>query len=161
VPAKIGSAPPPILTDRRRGGGGSGWVELVRAHDDIDAHLLSGRLNEAGIDTRAVTDRFAPGAWLYGGSNPWAPVTILVRRIQLEDARVVLAEIAFHGPDAPPPQHASGQQGWQAPTLWWITAVVLGALLTAVSVLEAAGASPACDPGRVCERSVHGGRPRP
>lgn len=116
-------------------GGGSGWVELVRARDDIDAHLLAGRLLEAGIESRAVKDRFAPGAWLYGGSNPWAPVTIMVRRVQLEDARLVLAEISFDAPSAGARNLGVLPHRWSRVTLW-ITALVLGALLTALLLTE-------------------------
>jgi Putative prokaryotic signal transducing protein len=120
---KLDLPPPPSLT--KGGGGGSGWVELASARDDIDAHLLEGRLHEAGIETRAIKDRRAPGAWLYGGSNPWAPVTIFVRRFQLENARLVLAEISFMAPNPgvdrrPPPRIA----------MKWVLALGLGALLT-------------------------------
>ncbi len=125
--------PPPDLVDDVGGGrGDSGWAVLIKARHDIDAHLLTGRLAEAGIETRTMKDISAPGAWLYGGSNPWAPVSVLVKKIDLDDARVVLAEISFEGPSADrfaaqaPERHAS------FPVVWWVTAVLLGA---AVSVL--------------------------
>ena len=42
--------PPPDVIDEVGGGhGGSGWVVLIKARHDIDAHLLTGRLAEAGI----------------------------------------------------------------------------------------------------------------
>lgn len=130
---KLDLPPPPLST--QTGGDGSGWVELARARDDIDAHLLEGRLNEAGIETRSIKDRGAPGAWLYGGSNPWAPVTILVRRIQLEDAQVVLAEIALAAPDAREP---GAPESRGLPLTWWLVALALalGALLTSALVAQ-------------------------
>jgi Putative prokaryotic signal transducing protein len=94
--------PPPPVQAHPGGGGGRAWVELLRAHNDIDAHLLLGRLTEAGIETRAVKDRRAPGAWLYGGSNPWAPSVVLVRQLQLDEARLILASISLEAPDAAP-----------------------------------------------------------
>jgi hypothetical protein len=91
---------PPRRLDDLNGGGGSGWVPLYKAANDIDAHLLIGRLHGMGIETRTLVDRGAPGAWLYGGLNPWAPVTVYVRGFQLEDARLVLAEVAWAAPAA-------------------------------------------------------------
>lgn len=125
-----------LPSDEGGHGGDSGWAVLARARDDIDAHLLAGRLLNAGVDSRAVTDRTAPGAWLHGGSNPWAPVTIMVRKFQLEDARLVLAEISL---DAPSAGSASSESSirWNR-SAWWLAAVLLGGLFTAVAVADAA-----------------------
>ena len=128
-----GSAPPP---PDERGRGGGGWVELVRARDDIDAHLLAGRLATAGIETRQVKDRTAPGAWLYGGSNPWAPVALLVRRGQYEDARIALAELSIQAP--PFPDAAGGSRTTILPGMWWSTAVVLGVVVTIIVLADLA-----------------------
>jgi hypothetical protein len=127
------AAPPAIGADR--GGGGSEWVQLIRASNDIDAHLLAGRLLESGIETRAIKDHAAP-AWLVGGSDPWTPVAILVRRFQLEDSRLVLAELSFAGPDAVPTV-ASGSR-WTAAVVWWVAAIVLGTLFTGIGLLNTA-----------------------
>ncbi|MGH2786463.1 MAG: DUF2007 domain-containing protein [Actinomycetota bacterium] len=129
--ARLDVPPPPTAT--RRGGGGSGWVELARARDDIESHLLTGRLHEAGIETNAVKDRFAPGAWLYGGSNPWAPVAVYVRRWQLEDARVVLAEISYEAPPAP---DRAGDAPPRLTWKWWLVAAGLGIVLTWAAITE-------------------------
>jgi hypothetical protein len=144
----IDRPPPPVASDRG-GGGGSEWVQLVKARDDIDAHLLGGRLDEAGVESRLVKDRFAPGAWLYGGSNPWAPVTVLVRRRQLEDARLVLAEISFDAPsaDSRPPAHL------RIAPLWWATALGLGALLSIVVLLQTAQSIAICKALPFCSES--------
>ena len=141
--------PPPPTTADRGGGGGSGWVQLLKARDDIDAHLLRGRLGEAGVESRLVKDRFAPGAWLFGGSNPWAPVTVMVRRRQLEDARLVLAEISFDAPsaDAGPPSR------WRIAPLWWATALGLGALLSIVVLLQTAESIAICKALPFCSKT--------
>lgn len=135
---RAGSGDPgPPRDDGSRGGGGSGWVELVRATDDIDAHLLTGRLLAAGIESLTVKDRRAPGAWLSGGSNPWAPVAILVRRVQLDDARLVLAEISLGAPCAPDPASAPTRSSPVAPRRAWRVAVaVVGLLVAALVVAE-------------------------
>jgi hypothetical protein len=139
---RVGSPQPPVVLERS-GGGGSGWVALIRARDDIDAHLLDGRLGQAGIETCWVKDRFSsPGAWMYGGSNPWAPVTILVRRIQLEDARLVLAEISFDAPSVEPAAVSPSRP--KLPTVWWLTAVGLGVLLSFIAIMQVAESMPVC-----------------
>jgi hypothetical protein len=123
--------PPPDVWDEIGGGrGDSGWVVLIKARHDIDAHLLAGRLAEAGIETRTVKDIAAPGAWLYGGSNPWAPVSVLVKRIDLDDARVVLAEISYEGPTVDELAAQAVERHEAFPVVWWVTAVLLGAALS-------------------------------
>jgi hypothetical protein len=134
------------------GGGGSEWVRLIVARHDIDAHLLSGRLNEAGVETRSVKDRGGAGAWLYGGSNPWAPVAIMVRKFQLDDARLVLAEISL---DAPAHDKESEQPSGRrrVPTLWWATAIALGILFTALAFVQVARSESPCQLPIFCEET--------
>ena len=132
VTSGIGSPP---ASRREEGGGGRGWVKLAQARNDIDAHLLVGRLEEAGIETRAVPDRRAPGAWLYAGSNPWAPVAVMVRAFQLQDARVVLAEISLEHPHDQP--HSRHGAPWRRPVLGGVAALLLGAILSALSIVQA------------------------
>jgi hypothetical protein len=124
---------------------------LVQAADDIDAHLLIGRLQEGGIDTRTVKDRSAPGAWLYGGSNPWAPVVILVRSFELEQARIVLAEVAYESPAVEPERPPSPSQRRRTAVLWWVTAIVLGVTFTALIVAQAVQATPGCQLPILCQ----------
>ena len=141
---------PPFTVDEHRGGGAR-WVELTKAHDDIDAHLLTGRLQEAGIETRTMKDRSAPGAWLLGGSNPWAPVTILVRTFELDPARLVLAELAYEGPTVEPERPVSPAARRRAARMWWVTAVILGLTFTALIAAQAARALPGCQLPILCQ----------
>jgi hypothetical protein len=127
--------PPPVEEER---GGGSGWIELTRARNDIDAHLLVGRLQEGGIETSTVKDRQTLGAWIYAGSNPWAPVTVLVRRFQLDDARLILMEISLEAPSAHDVR-VNRVSGLSSPLLWWATALVLGLLFTVLAVAQLGG----------------------
>jgi hypothetical protein len=128
-------APPAPPVERGRGGGGSDWVELLTAPNEIDAHLLVGRLTEDGVATKTIVDRTTPGAWLFGASLPWAPVTVFVRRFQLDDARIVLAEIAV-GLDSPDQEEAGRRRGFGL--LWWSLALALGALFTLLSLAHSA-----------------------
>lgn len=131
--------PPPRIDDR---GSGGEWVELVRARDDIDASLLAGRLSAAAIESRSVKDATAP-TWMYGGRNPWAPVVVLVRRYQLDDARLVLAEVALNSParETPPPAR-TGATAATFSVVWWVGALLLGALISALIVVQVAHQSP-------------------
>ena len=122
--------PPPDLLEGLGGSGDSGWTVLIKARHDIDAHLLTGRLSEAGIETRTMKDISAPGSWMYGGSNPWAPVSVLVRKIDLDDAKVVLAEISYEGPTADQLAAQAVERHRSFPVVWWVTAVVLGAAIS-------------------------------
>jgi hypothetical protein len=133
----------------RDGGGGSGWVLLLRAPNDIDAHLLTGRLEEAGVETTTIKDRGRPGAWLLGASDAWAPVAILVRKLQLDEARIVLAELSMEGP--PAVVTPSGPRSrWRGPVLWWVTAIGLGLLFTGLGLVQAANDLERCGSG-ACE----------
>ena len=146
--------PPPIADGFVDYGGGSEWVHLIKARHDIDAHLLEGRLQEVGIESRKVKDRAAPGAWLYGGSNPWAPVSILVRRLQLEDARLVLAEISFDGPPAAKEEvDRAAARRVPFPVLWWVTALALGVVFILLTLGQIARANMACQLPSLCEQS--------
>ncbi|MGH2807762.1 MAG: DUF2007 domain-containing protein [Actinomycetota bacterium] len=146
--------PPPIADDIFEGGGGSEWVHLITARHDIDAHLLEGRLREAGIEARKVKDRGAPGAWLYGGSNPWAPVNILVRKLQLEDARVVLAEISWDGPTHDELTARGSQRRSSFGLVWWATALILGCVLIVLTLNQLARSTIPCQLPVLCGESA-------
>ena len=140
--------PPPLLDGP--GGGGARWVELITAQDDIEAHLLTGRLGEAGIETRTVKDRSGP-AWLHGGSNPWAPVSVLVKRIQLEDARLVLVEISWGQPAVDPEALApASPAGTRGALVWWAAAILLGVTFTSVALARTADVLEGCSIPLIC-----------
>lgn len=145
APERLDPAPPAAP-----GGGGAWWVELVRTGNDIEAHLLSGRLDEAGIDCRRLKDRGAPGAWLYGGSNPWAPVAVLVQRYRLEDARLVLAEISWSQPAVDPTSVGGSPDSRPPALLWWAAAIALGLAFTSVALVRTADSLDSCDLPLVC-----------
>ncbi len=123
---------------------------MLTAPNDIEAHLVAGRLNEAGVEVTVVKDRSAPGAWIYGGSNPWAPVTIMVRQLQLVEARMVIAEISFEAPSADPATAQNTVPGWKRPLVFWSFALGLGMLLTSVALARTANAIDRCDLPLLC-----------
>ena len=141
----VESPPPPVATTEH--GGGSDWVLLLSAKNDIDAHLLEGRLNEAGIEVRAIKDRSGP-SWLLGGSDPWAPVALWVQRFQYDDSRIVLAELSFNAPEEP--RTRSERPGW-APVTWWAVAIALGLLFTGIGLARSADYIDRCGFSVSCE----------
>ncbi|MGH2827384.1 MAG: hypothetical protein ACRDKF_10485, partial [Actinomycetota bacterium] len=136
---------PPRSEDGSRGGGND-WVELFRAANDIEAALLLGKLADAAVETRSIKDRNAPGTWVYGGSNPWAAVMIYVRRLQLIDARIDLAEDSLEIPEEPSVEDRRSRR--RVPRMWWATALALGIALSAIAVQQAA------DQRRFCQLPI-------
>jgi hypothetical protein len=145
MPTLVDTPPPPVETGSD--GGGSDWIPLTRAANDIDAHLLEGRLNTAGIEVRSVKDRTGP-SWLLGGHDPWAPVSIWVRRFQYEDSRIVLAEVSFAGPAAD--RSVVDSPGWR-PVVWWAVAIALGVAFTGVGLARSAEYIDRCGFSSTCE----------
>lgn len=127
----------------------------MKAPNDIEAHLVAGRVTAAGVEARVVKDRSAPGAWLYGGANPWAPATILVRKMQLTDARIALAEASFEAPAATSDsrRHPS-EPDWKTPVLWWSLALGLGILMTGVALSRTPAVMDRCELPLVCGNHV-------
>jgi hypothetical protein len=116
---------------------------LVLARDDIDAHLVSGLLTNAGIESMHVHDVRAQ-VWLYGGADPHSPVRVMVKRLYLEDARIVLAEQALEAP-AYEARTSPGSDPVSDPVLrspasrtalWWATAITLGAILGGLILMQ-------------------------
>ena len=142
-----GDTPPPDVVEDG-GGGESGWTRLVRTANEIEAHLLMGCLGEAGVESRLLKDRGSPGGWLHGGSNPWAEVSVMVRGRQLEDARIVLAEVALHAPA----RGVARRTGWRVPVVWWATALLLGLLTSGFVLAQVVLADTPCQMPFFCQR---------
>lgn len=141
--------PPPPVLDLQRGGGGESWVRLFRAANDIEAHLLAGRLSAVGVETYAVKDRATADAWLHNGSDPWTPVDLWVRSHQFEDAQCVLAEIAFDQPARLPA--TALRKDWRLPVFWWTTALALALAFTGIALSRTADYLDRCGFSSDCE----------
>jgi hypothetical protein len=71
-----------------------GWRVIERAGNEIDARLIAGHLQDAGIKVVLEKDNSGYGDYLYGGSNPNAPVSLLVPETQWDAATAVLDEVS-------------------------------------------------------------------
>ncbi|MGH2753093.1 MAG: putative signal transducing protein [Actinomycetota bacterium] len=73
------------------------WVKVAVAANEYEAHLMSGCLEEEGIEV--VLDPYASGAaaYLHPGGDPTAPVRILVPFDRADDAAGILAAIDSGG----------------------------------------------------------------
>ena len=113
---------PPTVSDT--GGGGGGWAWLLTARGIIEAELVRGVLETAGIAPVALDGRDdSPGAWMFLSGNVNALVRVFVPASQLDSARLVLLETGLGAPEqpaeppAPAPVHRlSGRLIWLAVT---------------------------------------------
>lgn len=131
---EVGSRPPVIrLRDER-----PEWVELIRLRTRSEISRLVGRLMHAGIESRLR---------LSTARRRGRPLrAVLVPRPELEDARFVVAQIAFESPGA-------GERGWRFDFLLRWTSVALTAVVLSASLLAGEGTPnkvanpPACSVG--------------
>lgn len=104
MPARIDvrdPAPPKAPTG---GGGGGRWSRVVTARDSIEAELVRGVLEEAGVPVVLDHRDDSPFAWMYPGGNVNAPVAVLVPSTLLEPARLALMEANLLAPDDVAPE---------------------------------------------------------
>ena len=99
------------------------WEQLTTANDDIDGQLIVGMLEETGIETKLVKDRSGYGDYLFGGSNPHAPVAVHVHADDLERARRLLATAG----DVSDPETATEMAGGGGARRYpWATLIAVG-----------------------------------
>src|SRR5438552_1320805 len=117
---------PPAVTDPT--GGGGGWAWLLTARGIIEAELVRGVLETAGIVPVALDGHDnSPGAWMFLSGNVNALVRVFVPASQLDSARLVLLETGFDAPEQPAPSPpATAGHRLSGRTIWLvITAVVI------------------------------------
>ena len=122
---------PPATVDH--GGGGGGWAWLLTARGIIEAELVRGVLESAGVIPVALDGRDpSPGAWMFLSGNVNALVRVFVPLAQLDSARLILLEAGFEQPEpaAPDPLAAPATPAraprFHSRAIWLaITAVVI------------------------------------
>jgi hypothetical protein len=103
MPARIDVRDPAPPTAPTGGGGGGRWSRVVTAGDSIEAELIRGVLEHAGVPVVLDHRDTSPFAWMYPGGNINAPVAVFVPSSLLEAARLALLETSLLTPDEPDP----------------------------------------------------------
>jgi hypothetical protein len=122
-----------------------GWSRVAVAANEYQAHLIRGALEDEGI--KVVFDPFASGAgaYLHAGSDPTAPVRILVPSEQNEAAGDVIIAFDTQGDtveptgryddrDIAPDVFAERRAG--VPLKMLIAAAVVAAIIVGLTVSE-------------------------
>src|SRR6266487_4093505 len=120
---------PPAVTDPT--GGGGGWAWLLTARGIIEAELVRGVLESAGIVPVALDGRDpSPGAWMFLSGNVNALVRVFVPVSLLDSAKLVLLETGFDetGLDSPEPVTAPAppeERRRTIPARWVLLAITV------------------------------------
>jgi len=98
-----------------------------------EADLLSGQLQQAGIEARSSRSADAPGAWLTSVGNPSGPIDVFVPANDLQAAQEIVSagDVSEH-PASGAPQHQTIRlvgRALLAVSLFGIIAVILSDFL--------------------------------
>jgi len=125
----IDHAPPATPPD---GGGGGGWAWLLTARGIIEAELVRGVLESAGIVPVALDGRDpSPGAWMFLSGNVNALVRVFVPASLLDAARLVLLEAGLEASEDRPGVPARDRRRSHVWVWLLITAVVIAIFIFA------------------------------
>ncbi|MEO7804808.1 MAG: hypothetical protein ABIS18_10980 [Actinomycetota bacterium] len=94
-----GKNEPPLEPHGGDSGGNGRWQLLTVAKDGFVAHLLEGRLLAEGVEVVLDTSNPAPGAFLKPFGDPLAPVKVLVRSHDFDQATLILHDVDHQPPD--------------------------------------------------------------
>jgi hypothetical protein len=123
---------PPAPTDE--GGGGGGWAWLLTARGIIEAELVRGVLESAGVVPVALDGRDpSPGAWMFLSGNVNALVRVFVPLAQLDSAKLILLEAGLEQPEPQPAPPAPARTSrFHSRAIWLaVTALVIVIFLVA------------------------------
>ena len=86
------------------GGGGGRWAWLLTASDAVEAEIVRGLLENAGVPVALDWRDPSPFAWMHMSGNLHRPVPVYVPAALVDDARLHLMEMGLGAPDAPEPE---------------------------------------------------------
>jgi hypothetical protein len=107
------------------------WALVFSARDDVEAHLVAGRLRDAGIEPLLRRSTSGIGDYLLAGANPRAPVDILVSEDDVVRARRELAGLDIHY-DVPDPEGEPALSWFRLPTVRWAMAAVAAVIIWSI-----------------------------
>lgn len=140
APRPVSPGPPPA--EAGDGGGGGGWAFLMTATGVIEAELVRGYLESAGVPVALDRRDPSPGAWMFLAGNPRAPVKVFVPAGRLDEARLELLEAGFvGGPSAEPAAEPAPLEPRRRHRLWLLIAILSAIVAAWIVVLQAFGSA--------------------
>lgn len=137
-PRLIDRAPPPADLGRDDGSGG-GWAWLLTVRGIVEAELVRGLLETAGVAPVLLdaTDQ-SPTSWMFLAGDVNALVRVYVPRSRLEDARLALLEAEGSSDEVvPPPARRTASR-----LVWLVIAVLIVAVFGWRLLVTACGSQP-------------------
>ena len=127
---------PPVEADH--GGGGGGWAWLLTARGIIEAELVRGVLESAGVLPVALDGRDpSPGAWMFLAGNVNALVKVFVPASQLDSARLVLLEAGLMSAEQPEPPAARQDRAMIGTRSIWLVVTAIVVIIFLVATMHA------------------------
>ena len=133
--SRVIDAPPATPTV---GGGGGGWAWLLTAHGIIEAELVRGVLETAGVVPVALDGRdTSPGAWMFLAGNVNALVRVFVPMSQLDAARLILLEAGLMQSEQPEPPAARQDRARISTRTMWLVITAIVVIIFLVATMHA------------------------
>lgn len=129
----------PPAAPEREGAGGGRWAWLMTAAGAVEAELVRGRLEGAGVPVALDRRNPSPTAWLFLSSDVRAPVQVLVPAGLLEAARLELLEAGLAPPIPSPAVSGEGLPERRAilPIVAVLCAIAVASILVALTLHSA------------------------
>jgi hypothetical protein len=119
------------------GGGGGRWAWLFTANDAVEAEIVRGLLETAGVPVALDWRDPSPFAWMHLSGNLFRPVPVYVPAGLVENARLHLLDIGLESADA---AEEADEESIARPAVWrerhrWVLAGATAMTLVAVGWL--------------------------
>jgi hypothetical protein len=111
----------PAPPQEHAGGGGGRWAWLLTARDAVEAEIVRGLLETAGVPVALDWRDPSPFAWMHLSGNLFRPVPVYVPASLIDSARLQLLELGLESSDpmdglAEDPAEDPAESG--APLMW-------------------------------------------
>jgi hypothetical protein len=105
----------PAPPRERAGGGGGRWAWLLTARDAVEAEIVRGLLEAAGVPVALDWRDPSPFAWMHLSGNLFRPVPVYVPASLIDSARLQLLELGLESTEEPaePASDAGDSLAWR------------------------------------------------
>jgi hypothetical protein len=134
----------PAPPHAHRGGGGGGWAWLLTARDAMEAEIVRGLLEAAGVPVALDWRDPSPFAWMHLSGNLFRPVPVYVPSSLIDAARLQLLEIGLGLPEVEEPEPSALRVGFRERhhRLWLAIAVLTVVAVAWIMFVEIFGFAP-------------------